>query len=180
MYRIVDKASLKSHREHVRKGRMLQLNTNRFVSSKEAKGMFLRCHDPGEHENSLRSKDIAIGDNSMKNMDFDTLLLKLKDEFGRDVIFDYECGGVLVYVCPLLFLYMCPHITIYFYICVLILLSLLYMCPHITIITNMCPLILLYVVVSWCVCPHITLYMSSYYHMCPSYYYICVLILKSL
>ena len=114
-------------------------------------------------------QDIAIGDNSMKNMDFDTLLLKLKDEFGRDVIFDYECGGVLVYVCPLLFLYMCPRITIitlyvssyyfYYYICV----------PS-----------LLYVVVSWYVCPHLTLYISSYYYICPSYCCICVLILKSL
>jgi hypothetical protein len=160
---------------------MLQLNTNRFVSSKEAKGVFLRCHDPGEDENSLRSK-----------------VTKKRKPINRTLIEPYvssycyvssifillTCVFILLFMCPhttmcvLVLLYVCPHtamspafsfclyVSSYYYMCVLIL---LYMCPHTAMSlafsfcsyvssphTAMCVLILLYM------CPHTTIYVSSY------------------
>ena len=42
----------------------------------------------------LRVQDIEI----KQDMDFEDFLLRVKDEFERDVVFDYECGGALVRV----------------------------------------------------------------------------------
>ena len=42
----------------------------------------------------LQVKDIEI----KQDMDFEDFLIKVKHEFERDVVFDYECGGALVRV----------------------------------------------------------------------------------
>jgi hypothetical protein len=159
---------------------MLQLNTNRFVSSKEAKGVFLRCHDPGEDENSLRSK-----------------VTKKRKPINRTLIepyvssYCYVSSIFILLTCVFILLFMCPHTTM----CVLVL---LYVCPHtaMSLAFSFCLCVLILI----CVCPHTTVYVSSYCYVssvfillvrvhssycyvCPystiyvsSYYYICVLI----
>ena len=42
----------------------------------------------------MRVQDIEI----KQDMDFEDFLLRVNDEFERDVVFDYECGGALVRV----------------------------------------------------------------------------------
>jgi hypothetical protein len=80
-------------------------------------------------------------------------------------------------ICVLILLRMCPHTTIYAHshttICVLIL---LYMCLIILFVR-----LLMYILIPLYMRPQATIYVSSYYYICPhttfsSYYDICILI----